>query len=154
MKTANISNSHGLGNNIVALACGCIFGAGLAASGMTDVNKVRGFLDLFGRWDPSLMFVMGSALCVTLITFRFILKSAKPLLSTKFNLPTKNDIDRPLIIGAILFGLGWGLVGFCPGPAISSLAYLNSDSFIFVAAMLLGGKLGQLVFPQKNGAIN
>lgn len=156
MKTTNNNNANtnkaanSFSNNVVALACGCILGVGLALSGMTDVNKVQGFLDLSGRWDPALIFVMGAALCITVTSFRFILKSPYPLLSESFKLPTKSSIDKPLIIGAVLFGIGWGLVGYCPGPAISSLAYLNSESFVFVASMLFGGFLGQLLLPQKH----
>jgi len=107
-------------------------------SGMTDTAKVRGFLDLFGNWIPDLAFVMGGAVCVTIIAFRFVLKRDRPLLAPKFHLPTNRSIDGPLLLGAIIFGVGWGIYGYCPGPAISALVYLDSKTGIFVVAMLLG----------------
>ena len=123
---------------IVAVVTGLLFGAGLAASGMTNPEKVQGFLDLTGVWDPSLMFVMGGAVVVTLISFRFILKLSRPVFSEQFHMPSSTSIDTRLIIGAALFGTGWGLGGLCPGPAISSLALLNINSIIFVFAMFIG----------------
>lgn len=123
---------------IVALACGIIFGVGLAMSGMTDTAKVIGFLDIFGDWVPDLAFVMGGAVLVTLVAFRFVLKRSKPLLADGFQLPSKTTLDGRLLGGAALFGIGWGIYGYCPGPAISALAYLNTDTAIFVGAMLTG----------------
>ena len=123
---------------ITALLCGALFGFGLAMSGMTDTAKVRGFLDLFGNWIPDLAFVMGGAVCVTIIAFRFVLKREHPLLAPKFHLPANRSIDGPLLLGAIIFGVGWGIYGYCPGPAISALVYLDSKTGIFVVAMLLG----------------
>ncbi|MDG1907650.1 MAG: YeeE/YedE family protein [Pseudomonadales bacterium] len=128
---------------IVAVVTGLLFGAGLAASGMTNPEKVQGFLDLTGVWDPSLMFVMGGAVVVTLISFRFILKLSRPVFSEQFHLPSSTSIDTRLIIGAALFGTGWGLVGYCPGPALAAIAYLNSDVMIFLVAMFVGAFLGQ-----------
>ena len=128
---------------IVAVVTGLLFGAGLAASGMTNPEKVQGFLDLTGVWDPSLMFVMGGAVVVTLISFRFILKLSRPYFSEQFHLPSSTSIDNRLIIGAALFGTGWGLVGYCPGPALAAIAYLNSDVMIFLVAMFVGAFLGQ-----------
>lgn len=128
---------------IVAVVTGLLFGAGLAASGMTNPEKVQGFLDLTGVWDPSLMFVMGGAVVVTLISFRFILKLSRPVFSEQFHLPSSTSIDTRLIIGAALFGAGWGLVGYCPGPALAAIAYLNSDVMIFLVAMFVGAFLGQ-----------
>jgi len=128
---------------IVAVVTGLLFGAGLAASGMTNPEKVQGFLDLTGVWDPSLMFVMGGAVVVTLISFRFILKLSRPVFSEQFHLPSSTSIDSRLIIGAALFGTGWGLVGYCPGPALAAIAYLNSDVMIFLVAMFVGAFLGQ-----------
>ena len=128
---------------IVAVVTGLLFGAGLAASGMTNPEKVQGFLDLTGVWDPSLMFVMGGAVVVTLISFRFILKLSRPVFSEQFHLPSITSIDTRLIIGAALFGTGWGLVGYCPGPALAAIAYLNSDVMIFLVAMFVGAFLGQ-----------
>jgi uncharacterized membrane protein YedE/YeeE len=129
---------------LIAIISGVLFGAGLAASGMTDPAKVQGFLDILGVWNPSLMFVMGGALMVTLVTFRFILKMKQPLFGDVFHLPTKADIDPNLIAGAALFGTGWGLVGYCPGPAIAAIAYLDQDIMIFLAAMFMGAFGGQL----------
>lgn len=123
---------------VTALLCGALFGFGLAMSGMTDTAKVRGFLDLFGDWIPDLAFVMGGAVLVTIIAFRFVLTRERPLLAPKFNLPTNRNIDGPLLLGAIIFGVGWGIYGYCPGPAISALVYLDGKTGIFVVAMLLG----------------
>jgi uncharacterized membrane protein YedE/YeeE len=134
---------------VVALVCGIVFGVGLAASGMTDTAKVLGFLDLFGTWVPDLAFVMGGAVCVTLVAFRFVLKRETPLLTPSFMLPTKSTVDGRLLTGAAIFGIGWGFYGYCPGPAISALAYLDSQTVIFIVAMLTGmalaNKVGQLL---------
>ena len=123
---------------LVALLCGVVFGIGLAISGMTDTAKVRGFLDLFGTWVPDLAFVMGGAVCVTLVAFRFVLRRQRPLLSPAFSLPEKKTLDRRLLAGAAIFGIGWGIYGYCPGPAISALVYLDSKTAVFVVAMLVG----------------
>jgi uncharacterized membrane protein YedE/YeeE len=131
-------------NLIVALIAGTLFGTGLAMSGMTDTAKVQGFLDLFGNWVPDLAFVMGGAVLVTAIAFRFVLKRQAPLLVEKFHLPTARDIDPSLLAGAALFGVGWGLYGYCPGPAVAALAYLDWQPAIFVLAMLAGMGLRQL----------
>jgi len=131
--------------NIVALLCGLVFGIGLAVSGMTDTAKVLGFLDLFGNWVPDLAFVMGGAVCFTLVAFRFVLRREQPLLSPAFSLPTSSAIDRRLLGGAAFFGIGWGVYGYCPGPAISALVYLDSKTVIFVVAMLIGMALANRV---------
>jgi uncharacterized membrane protein YedE/YeeE len=124
---------------LMALLCGTLFGFGLALSGMTDISKVTGFLDLFGHWDPTLAFVMGGGILVSLPFFQFGLGKIKaPLFADVFRLPTRTDIDGRLIGGAALFGIGWGLVGLCPGPAIASLAYLNIDILYFSVAMMAG----------------
>ena len=124
---------------LMALLCGMLFGFGLALSGMTDIANVIGFLDLFGDWHPTLAFVMVGGILVSLPFFQFGLGKIKaPLFANSFRLPTKNDIDARLISGAALFGIGWGLVGLCPGPAIASLAYLNIDILYFGVAMLAG----------------
>jgi uncharacterized membrane protein YedE/YeeE len=133
---------------IAALACGLLFGVGLALSGMTDTAKVLGFLDLFGDWVPDLAFVMGGAVVVTLIAFRLVLRS-HPLLVPAFNLPTRTDVDARLLIGAGIFGVGWGIYGYCPGPALSALVYLEFETVGFVAAMLAGMALAGLL-PQKS----
>lgn len=123
---------------LFALLAGTLFGAGLMISGMMDPAKVIGFLDVFGDWDPSLMFVMGGALIITIPVFRLILVKQKPAFCEAFNLPAKTQIDTSLLMGAAIFGIGWGLYGYCPGPAISSLASLNMAGFLFVPSMLAG----------------
>ena len=119
---------------------GLLFGLGLTVSGMINPAKVIGFLDLAGDWDPSLALVMATALLVSLPGFRLILKRDQPLFAAKFFLPEKSDIDSPLVGGAALFGIGWGLAGFCPGPALAAAASLNSSVLLFLAAMV-GGML-------------
>ncbi|WP_020405978.1 DUF6691 family protein [Hahella ganghwensis] len=129
---------------LIALICGTLFGIGLAISGMTDTHKVLGFLDLFGTWDPTLVFVMGGAVVTTFVGFHIVQKQARPAFASSFSLPVNKNIDRPLLIGAALFGIGWGLYGYCPGPAISSLAYLRPESLVFVLAMVTGMWLEKL----------
>lgn len=140
MTTQSASTPKPLAQHLVALTAGLIFGLGLGFSQMIDPQRVIGFLDLFGTWDPTLAFVMGGAVLVTLISFRLILQRPTPLLSRKFYLPTRNDIDRPLVIGAALFGIGWGLGGYCPGPAIAALGLGSLNPLLFVIAMV-GGSL-------------
>lgn len=127
---------------VSALLAGLLFGAGLAASGMTDTAKVIGFLDIFGQWDADLLFVMGGAVITTAISFHWILKRKTPLFDQSFNVPLKTIIDKPLIVGAILFGVGWGLFGYCPGPAVAALVYLQPITLVFVITMLLGMSIG------------
>ena len=136
---------------VVALLCGLTFGVGLAVSGMTDTARVLGFLDLFGNWVPDLAFVMGGAVCVTLLGFRFVLARQRPLLAKRFFLPENTLIDRQLLIGAALFGTGWGVYGFCPGPALSALLYLDYRTSLFVVAMFLGMALASRIATSKNG---
>jgi uncharacterized membrane protein YedE/YeeE len=123
---------------IIALIVGLIFGTGLIVSGMTDPSKVIGFLDLAGPWDPSLGFVMGGAILVGLVAFRFASGREKSLLGDAMRLPTATHIDRRLVLGGLAFGAGWGLAGYCPGPALASLASGNSKPIIFTAAMIIG----------------
>lgn len=123
---------------IVGLICGIVFGVGLAMSGMTDTAKVLGFLDVTGHWDPDLAFVMGGAVFVTLVGFRFIPKMKRPVLNPRFYLPATTVIDGRLIGGAAIFGIGWGVYGYCPGPALAALTYLDSKTAIFVVATLVG----------------
>lgn len=123
---------------LAALACGAVFGLGLAVSGMMNPAKVIGFLDVAGDWDPTLIFVMGGALLVTIPAYRAILVRRGPILDEGFLLPQKKAIDTPLIGGATLFGIGWGLVGFCPGPAVAALVTGLAPVFGFVAAMVGG----------------
>lgn len=130
-----------------AMICGTIFGLGLAVSGMINPAKVLAFLDIFGAWDPSLLLVMVSALAVTILAYRFVLRMPTAVAGEEFHLPHKTDLDRSLIIGAVLFGAGWGLVGFCPGPAIASLAYGRWETAVFIVAMVLGMGFGRRLNP-------
>jgi len=123
---------------IVPLLCGLIFGAGLLISGMVQPTKVLGFLDIFGAWDPSLAVVMAAALAVSVPGFRLAGGHERPWLAGQFFLPGKSGIDLPLVAGAALFGVGWGLVGLCPGPALESLATLSPGIIVFVVAMAAG----------------
>ncbi len=127
-----------MARNIVALAAGIVFGLGLAIGQMTNPDKVLAFLDVAGAWDPSLVLVMGGAVVVSMVMFRLVLKRPQPVFEGRFYLPTRESIDRRLLGGAAVFGIGWGLIGLCPGPAISSLAFGHAESFAFVAAMLVG----------------
>lgn len=130
---------------IAALIAGLLFGAGLALSGMVNPMKVVNFLDLFGTWDPTLIFVMGAGLAVTFIGYRLVLARPKPLYADAFSLPGTALIDTRLIGGSVLFGLGWGLTGFCPGPAIASLVFGLWPSVLFVAAMAAGMIAAKLI---------
>jgi uncharacterized membrane protein YedE/YeeE len=123
---------------LAALVCGLLFGLGLAISGMTDTNRVLGFLDLAGDWQPALLWVMGAAVTVTLLGFRFVLRQPRPLFAPDFYLPVTRRIDWQLLGGAALFGIGWGIYGYCPGPAISALFYGSADTYFFVVAMVCG----------------
>lgn len=123
---------------VVTLVSGLLFGLGLGFSQMIDPEKVIGFLDLTGNWDPTLAFVMGGAVLVTVITFRFIFKRPTPVLNGKFYIPTRKDIDKPLLIGAALFGIGWGIGGYCPGPAITALVLGGANPVLFLVAMVAG----------------
>ena len=123
---------------LAALATGLLFGAGLALAGMTNPAKVLSFLDVAGAWDPTLAFVMAGALAVSACGFALARRRARPWLSATFALPTRKDLDAPLVGGAALFGVGWGLVGLCPGPALANLARGSVEIWIFVAAMAAG----------------
>ena len=123
---------------MIGLLVGLLFGAGLALSGMTDTQKVIGFLDLFGDWDITLMFVMGGGLMVTVPVYQIYKNKSRPLFDTQFHLPGTSLIDKRLLSGAVLFGIGWGLFGYCPGPAISSIAYGHETTLYFVVSMIVG----------------
>lgn len=123
---------------LVGLAAGLLFGAGLSISGMVNPAKVIGFLDLAGSWDPSLAFVMLGGVAVTAIGYRTVLRRGQPMFEPIFNVPTRSDIDPSLLLGAGLFGIGWGLGGYCPGPALAGLGFGSGETIAFVAAMLLG----------------
>jgi hypothetical protein len=128
-----------------ALAAGALFGAGLAVSGMADPQRVRGFLDLFGAWDPTLAFVMGGALIPMAIAWRLQKRMPSPMAAERFTLPTARDLEPRLVGGAALFGIGWGVAGLCPGPALADLAVAPVPAAIFVAAMLGGMILHRLL---------
>ena len=132
-------------SKIVSCISGIIFGVGWSVSNMINPEKVLGFLDLFGLWDPSLIFVMMGAIIISAPVFFLFRGKNKPLFADNFTIPTLKSIDRNLIIGSSIFGIGWGLVGFCPGPAISSLALLNTYSVFFVLSMLGGFLLTKFV---------
>ena len=125
-------------NKAFSLFSGCIFGFGLTVSSMTNPAKVIGFLDITGKWDPSLMFVMIGAIFFCSIFFYLLRNLKKPIFYSKFELPTYKKVDRKLIIGSSLFGIGWGTVGFCPGPAISSISFFQPSSIIFLISMFVG----------------
>lgn len=123
---------------VPGLIVGIVFGAGLALSDMVNPGRVQAFLDVAGQWDPALMFVMGAALLPSAIAYRVRRRMARPLVGEHFSIPEGRRLDRPLLLGAALFGIGWGLVGFCPGPAIAGLVLGVWQNWLFVAAMLAG----------------
>jgi uncharacterized membrane protein YedE/YeeE len=128
---------------IFAFIVGLVFGIGLIVSGMTNPAKVQGFLDLAGRWDPSLALVMAGAIAVGLVAFRLAGKRERSLLGAAMRLPTSRQIDRRLVLGGLAFGIGWGLAGYCPGPALASIA-LGGKPLVFAAAMVAGMALFEL----------
>ena len=123
---------------LASFGCGLIFGLGLLISGMTEPDKVLGFLDFFGAWDATLAFVMTGAVAVAGVGFVLARRRSAPLFASKFSWPSRSDIDAPLLIGSALFGIGWGLAGICPGPALVNLAGLPAPIIVFVAAMAVG----------------
>jgi uncharacterized membrane protein YedE/YeeE len=123
---------------LASLLCGFIFGLGLLISGMTQPSKVLGFLDIFGAWDPSLAVVMAAALTVSGIGYWLVQQRPQPVFAPKFDIPTRTSIDTPLVAGSALFGIGWGLVGLCPGPALENLATLSQPVIVFCVAMAAG----------------
>jgi len=130
---------------LTAFGAGLLFGLGLWVSGMADPAKVLGFLDVAGRWDPSLAFVMGGAVGVTAIAFPLVLRRGRPLFEGGFRLAELRHLDARLVAGSAIFGLGWGIGGFCPGPGLTALASLSAEAGVFVAAMIAGGVLQVLV---------
>jgi hypothetical protein len=127
-----------MSRNVIALACGFLFGLGLCLSGMYDPQKVQGFLDLAGAWDPSLAFVMAGAIAVALPAFQVAARRARTFRGDRIEWPEARGIDRPLVIGSAIFGAGWGLSGVCPGPGLLDVGFLSGDAVIFVAAMTVG----------------
>jgi uncharacterized membrane protein YedE/YeeE len=125
-------------NRIVEFLVGLLFGLGLILAGMTDPGKVQGFLDLAGPWDPSLAFVMGGAILVGYLAFALARRRTSALLGGAMRIPSAREIDRPLVVGSLVFGVGWGLAGFCPGPALVALGAGHWQALVFVLAMLAG----------------
>ena len=133
--------------SLTALLVGIVFGAGLALSDMVNPARVQAFLDVAGRWDPTLIFVMGAALLPSAIAYLLRRRMGRPVFADSFAIPESRTIDRSLLAGAALFGIGWGLVGFCPGPAIAGLVLGNWQPWLFVAAMLAGMVLHRFATP-------
>ena len=137
---------------LINLIAGILFGLGLLVSGMANPAKVLNFLDLAGTWDPSLAFVMAGAIAVALPGYRLVFRRSAPLLSDRFRLPTRTSIDYWLVLGAAVFGIGWGLSGFCPGPAVVSIPLLAKGTLAFVSAMLVGTVLARGLVGSKTNA--
>ena len=130
---------------VVNLVLGLIFGVGLVISGMSDPAKVLNFLDLAGAWDPSLAFVMGGAVIVTFFGYKLVLKRDRPVVGTRFRLPTRTELEPRIFAGPAIFGFGWGLSGFCPGPALTAIGLAAPGTLVFVPAMIIGMWLARLV---------
>lgn len=128
----------------VSFAIGLLFGVGLYVSGMTSPSKVQGFLDIFGPWDPSLALVMGGAVAVSLVAFQFARRRGRTLLGDELQLPSASAIDAPLVVGSLIFGVGWGLSGICPGPGIVDVGFFDANALVFVVAMAVGMGLEKL----------
>ncbi|MGI9396449.1 MAG: DUF6691 family protein [Paracoccaceae bacterium] len=139
--------------NLLTLISGLLFGFGLLLSGMADPAKVQNFLDLFGTWDPSLAFVMGGAIAVTMPGFWLVIRRNKPFFNDVFHLPSRTDLDARLITGAAIFGVGWGLGGFCPGPAMTALPLAAEGTLIFVATMLTGMAASKYVLQRRDSRV-
>ncbi|MGX9720827.1 DUF6691 family protein [Stenotrophomonas acidaminiphila] len=135
----------GLRTVLAALLAGALFGLGLAVSGMTDPQRILGFLDVAGAFDPTLLFVLGGAVGTTMLLFRFVLRRPAPLLAERFWIPEPRGVDARLLAGAGVFGVGWGLAGYCPGPALVGLGVLSPEALWFVPAMLAGMALHRLL---------
>lgn len=129
---------------LLSFSFGLLFGVGLHVSGMTSPGKVLGFLDVFGPWDPSLAFVMGGAVAVGLVAFQFARRRGRTLLGDELRLPGVAVIDAPLIVGSLIFGVGWGLSGICPGPGVVDVGFFDANALVFVVAMAAGMALEHL----------
>ena len=138
-------------NSLGAFIAGLVFGIGLIVSGMFDPAKVQGFLDLAGKWDPSLAFVMAGAIAVGFFAFRIAGKRATAILGGTMQIPTRNDIDTPLVLGSVVFGIGWGLGGFCPGPALVSLGSGRTEAWAFVLSMVAGMAFYEVIESVRQG---
>lgn len=139
-----------MGRIFAGLLSGAVFGAGLSISGLINPAKVTAFLDVAGNWDPSLALVMLAAVSVTAVGYRLVLRRAQPVFEASFSLPTRRDLDRNLLAGAAVFGVGWGLGGVCPGPALAGLGFGAPETIAFVAAMLAG----MIVARQSSGLLD
>jgi uncharacterized membrane protein YedE/YeeE len=135
---------------VVSFTAGLLFSIGIVISGMTDPSRVIGFLDFTGKWDPTLLFVLGGALAVTIPTFRIVLRQTRPALAQRFFLPVKRNVDMALLGGAALFGIGWGLGGLCPGPALTLLSSGKVPAFAFVGAMTVGVLAHKALFESRS----
>jgi uncharacterized membrane protein YedE/YeeE len=138
---------------LAGFGCGILFAVGLALSGMTQPAKVLGFLDFFGRWDPTLALVMVAAIGTHGVLYRRIMRRAAPVLATEFSIPKKRDLDAPLLLGSALFGAGWGLSGYCPGPVVISLAAGGRSALAFAGGMILGMAAYGLLQRQQRGTL-
>lgn len=138
---------------LVNLALGVLFGIGLVVSGMSDPAKVLNFLDLFGTWDPSLAFVMGGAVITAFIGYRLVLKRPRPIAAEAFHLPAKTEIDSKIVVGPAIFGIGWGLGGFCPGPALTAVALGAAGTYAFLPMMFVGMWLARMAAARGTAAI-
>src|SRR5262245_28799871 len=138
---------------LASFACGLVFGFGLLISGMAQPAKVLGFLDLIGNWDPTLLFVMAGALAVTALGYAVARRRPRPILAARSLWPTRTDLDGPLVVGALMFGVGWGLTGLCPGPALENLATVSPRLIVFVVAMGAGMALQDLWQRRKTPAV-
>jgi uncharacterized protein len=136
---------------VASFVSGLVFGVGLLISGMTEPSKVIGFLDIFGAWDATLAFVMAGAVAVASLGFALARRRSAPVLAANFSWPARSDIDASLIVGSALFGIGWGLSGICPGPALVNLAGLSAPIIVFVATMVLG-MFGYELWQRRNAA--
>lgn len=145
----SLSRRSFAGARATALLAGAVFGFGLALSGMTRTEKVRGFLDFLGAWDPSLMFVMGGAVLVHMVAYRVVARRASPVFASTFLVPTRSDLTARLVVGSALFGVGWALGGFCPGPGVVSLVSGAPSAVAFVIAMLAGVALVDHLTPDE-----
>ena len=137
-----------VGTLLVIVVSGVLFGLGLSVSEMVNPVRVLGFLNVMGPWDPTLIFVMGGALTVAVPGFQLARKMHKPFLAVSFTMPTRKDLDRKLILGAVIFGMGWGLAGICPGPSLVAINTLDGRVIIFVLAMLAGIVIHDRLFPE------
>ena len=139
--------------SVAALLAGTLFGLGLAISHMVEPAKVLAFLDVAGRWDPTLPLVMFAAVGVSMLAYRAILRRPRPLFGARFRLPTRTEVDRPLVGGAAIFGIGWGLAGYCPGPAIAALGLGTWEAPVFVGALIIGSLTYKWLFEEPRGVL-